>query len=403
MADEEAFVAQVVHFLDAQGIGRATTEQRGWGEGADDVGVMDDPSHEQELADLERARTFQRALFDAGLADVTAPPELGGRHLPASYRRVVTDTLRAYATPKLDTLLVTLRIFAPALAVHASGELRQSVLPALLRADLVGCQLFSEPEAGSDLAGVRTRAVRDGDEWVVTGQKVWTSSAHFSDVGLLLARTDPDVPKHRGLTMFVADMHDPAVTVRPLRQMTGGAHFNEVFIDGLRIPDSRRVGDVGQGWQVAITTLSGEREAVGDSQEAPATEIVDRLLELCRHRCTTAVQRHEVVRAWELATVHDWTNRRLVQAAAAKGGPGPEMSISKLMHNQVLARTTNAAGHVLGPAMIADTGAWGTYTWARATIAAPGLRIAGGTDEIQRNILGERVLGLPKDPPPPGG
>lgn len=175
---------------------------------------------------------------------------------------------------------MTLHIILPGLLAAASEELKRKLVPAILRGDIIACQLFSEPGAGSDLSAVSTRAVRDGGEWVVAGQKVWTTGGHYSDIGLLLARTGDDAVPHRRLTMFVADMHDPAIEVRPLREMSGGAHFNEVFIDALRIPDSHRVGDVNKGWGVAIATLGGERKAVGNSSEDPNWVVVERLVDL---------------------------------------------------------------------------------------------------------------------------
>ncbi len=308
---------------------------------------------------------------------------------------------KRYDLPDQGCFLVGLLIVAPAIAIHGTPEQKQRFLRGLYRGDMFACQLFSEPGNGSDLAGVSARARRDGDEWVVTGQKVWNSYAQYSDVGLLLARTDPSAPRHQGLTMFLIDMHQPGVEVRPLTQMTGGAHFNEVFLNEARIPDDRRLGGVGEGWRVAITTLMSEREAVGAGEEVPPAELVERLVELLHHSPASspaelARNRAAVTRAAVLGRVLELTSMRLI--AAAGGSPGPEMSVTKLLRNQFLAQLADTACAVAGPASVADTGAWGRYTWGRLRLSLPGLRIAGGTDEIQRNILGERVLGLPREP-----
>lgn len=378
-----------------------TREARAWGVGADDVVAKQ--SREKEKLDHEVARRFRAELFDAGLAWIDGPVEYGGQGLRPEDAERFTELLLEYELPPTGSLLTTLRIVAPAVAEHGSKQLKDEVLVRLQRCDLIGCQLFSEPEAGSDLANVRTRAVRDGDHWVITGQKVWTSTGHLSDVGLLLARTDPDAPKHAGLSMFLIDMDAPGVTIRPLRQMTGSAHFNEVFLDGVVVPDSRRVGAEGDGWRITTATLGGERKAVGQSQEAPPAQVVERLVELLHHLppadpAVDAAVRQQVARAHSIAQVLIWTTERFVHASG--GHPGPEMSVLKLLRNQVLHEAMSAAAKILGPRMAADTSEWGTYAWTRALLSTPGLRIAGGTDEIQRNILAERVLGLPREPKP---
>lgn len=407
VVSEQDFLAVAQEFLAAHARRRGARRQ-GWGVGSDEVPVMDAPTPERERIDLAEARRWRCLLCDAGYGWIDGPPADGGAGLPASYARAFARLQREYETPRLDCLLASLRIVMPALAVHGTDAQKEMFLRPLLRADSIACQLFSEPEAGSDLAGVRTRARADGDEWVVHGQKVWTSGAHYSDLGLLLARTDPDRPKHAGLTMFLVDMHAPGVETRPLRQMTGAAHFNEVFLDGLRVPDSRRIGDVNGGWSVALTTLGGERQAVGDSHEAPTSVVLDRLTELAGRRAAegrplSGAEREAVTAAYVLGWILERTNDRLGAAAERRGSVGPEMSIAKLLRNLVLRRTIDTAGTLLGPAMIADTGAWGTFAWGRAAVTAPGLRLGGGTDEIQRNILAERVLGLPRDPRPDSG
>jgi len=264
----------------------------------------------------------------------------------------------------------------------------------------MACQLFSEPSAGSDLANVSAPAIRDGDGWVVSGQKVWTSGAQYSDIGLLLAKSDRSVPNHQALTMFLLDMHAEGVDVRPLRQMTGAAHFNEVFLENVRIPDTHRLGAPGEGWRVTRTTLMNERASLGPtgSNAALGYMSLDRLSGLVRHfgRGGDAAVRDELAQIAILGRVADLTTRRFVAQTPAGGIPGPEMSACKLLRTELVARTVALVTRILGPALAADTGDWGTYAWATYVLGAPGMRIGGGTDEIMRNILAERVLALPR-------
>jgi alkylation response protein AidB-like acyl-CoA dehydrogenase len=281
---------------------------------------------------------------------------------------------------------------------------RERYLRKMWRGDIVGCQLFSEPGAGSDLASLQTKAVRDGDEWVVTGQKVWTSGAHLSDIGEIICRTDPDAPKHKGLTGFVVDMHAPGVEVRPLRQMTGGASFNEVFFTEVRIPDSHRLGDVNGGWTVALTTLMNERAAIGGGMASGGGNMsTQRLIELVRHqgRHRDPLVRQQMAEIIINGRVASYTNLRAMAKVAAGQLPGPEMSIGKLSLTMNMRRMADLLSSVLGPKLVADAGEWGTYAWSQFILGIPGMRVAGGTDEILHNIIGERVLGLPKEPAAP--
>jgi alkylation response protein AidB-like acyl-CoA dehydrogenase len=292
---------------------------------------------------------------------------------------------------------------APTILAHATEPVRERYLPQMSRGDIVACQLFSEPGAGSDLASVQARATRDGDEWIVSGQKVWTSGAHLSDIGEIVCRTDPDLPKHKGLTAFVVDMHAPGVETRPLRQMTGGASFNEVFFTEVRIPDSHRLGDVNGGWTVALTTLMNERAAIGGGQISGSGQMgTERLIELVRHegRDTDPLIRQQLADIYIAGRVANYTNLRAMAKIAAGGLPGPEMSIAKMSLTANMRRASALVSSVLGPKLIADNGKWGTYAWSRYVLGVPGMRIAGGTDEVLRNIVSERVLGMPKDPSP---
>ncbi|MGN6695733.1 MAG: acyl-CoA dehydrogenase family protein, partial [Aquihabitans sp.] len=262
--------------------------------------------------------------------------------------------------------------------------------------------LFSEPGAGSDLAGLTTKAERDGDEWIISGQKVWTSGAHYSDIGEIICRTDPDLPKHKGLTGFVVDMHAPGVTVRPLRQMTGGAAFNEVFFDEVRVPDDHRLGDVNQGWTVALTTLMNERASIGGGGGGGGMGLASasRLIQMMEHFGVAgdAVLRDELARLYTGFQVAKFTNQRAAEQLKKTGIPGPELSLGKLMLTNNLTATAEFVAKVLGPRLIADSGEWGTYAWSTFVCGTPGMRIAGGSDETLRNIISERVLGLPKEP-----
>ena len=289
---------------------------------------------------------------------------------------------------------------APTILAHATDEVREAYLRKLYRGEMVACQLFSEPGAGSDLAGLQTKAVKDGDEWIVTGQKVWTSGAQYSDIGEIICRTDPDLPKHKGLTGFVVNMKAPGVEVRPLRQMTGGASFNEVFFNEVRVPDNHRLGDVNQGWTVALTTLMNERASIGGGSAGVGTMSASRLGEMLKHfgKDKDPVLRQQLASIFIHGQVARYTNLRAMEKIKAGQLPGPEMSIAKLSLTQNMQRVQKFVGDVLGAHLVADSGEWGTYAWTEFVLGVPGMRVAGGTDEVMRNIVGERVLGLPKEP-----
>jgi alkylation response protein AidB-like acyl-CoA dehydrogenase len=249
MADQptvEEFRAEVQAFLDANAERRPEETKFVWGEGDDDVAMFEEVDPDEERRQLEAAKAWRANRFDAGLGYLTGPERFGGRELPTAYERIYGGLESRYQVPKQSFFGIGLGMVAPTIKDHAQPHVAGRYLPKMYRADIVGCQLFSEPGAGSDLAGLQMRAERDGDEWILNGQKVWTSGAHYSDIGEVICRTDPDLPKHKGLTGFVVDMHAPGVEVRPLRQMTGGAAFNEVFFNDVRVPDDHRLGDVNQ-------------------------------------------------------------------------------------------------------------------------------------------------------------
>lgn len=373
-----------------------------WGQGSDSVGLFPERTPEQEAADVARARAWAQTAFDAGFGWISGPPAYGGRGLPREYQRIYSSVAADHAIPSLAVYGIGLGMVAPTILDHGTEEVKEAYLRAMHRGDIVACQLFSEPSSGSDLASLQTRAVRDGDEWIITGQKVWTSGAQVSDIGEIICRTDPDQPKHRGLTGFVVDMHAPGVEVRPLRQMTGGASFNEVFFTEVRVPDSHRLGDVNGGWTVALTTLMNERAAIGGGGGGVGLPTSTRLVALARAygRSDEPLIRQQLASIIINDRVARYTNLRAMATLAAGQLPGPELSLAKLSLTANMVRTCELLSSVLGPALVADTGAWGTYAWSEFLLGVPGMRVAGGTDEVLHNIIGERVLGLPKEPSP---
>ena len=398
----EEFRDEAVAFLDANCEKLPTATGFVWGEGDDDVALFEELDPETEARQLAEGKAWLGTRNAAGLSWITGPTELGGRGLRRAYD-VAYRTLEAgYRTPNMSFFGIGFGMVAPTILAHATEPVKARVLPGMYRGDLVGCQLFSEPGAGSDLAGLQMRAERDGDEWILNGQKVWTSGAHYCDVGEVICRTDPDLPKHRGLTGFVVDMHAPGVEVRPLRQMTGGTAFNEVFFEDVRVPDDHRLGDVNQGWTVALTTLMNERASIGGGGGGGGMGMASatRMIEMMRHFGVEddPVLRDELARLYTGFQVAKMTSQRALAKLRAGGLPGPEMSIGKLALTANLTATAEFAASVLGPRLIADTGEWGTYAWSKFVAGTPGMRIAGGSDETLRNIVAERVLGLPKEP-----
>jgi acyl-CoA dehydrogenase len=287
---------------------------------------------------------------------------------------------------------------APTILAHASDLAKDLYLTKMWSGEIIGSQLFSEPGAGSDLASLTTKAERDGDEWIITGQKVWTSGAHYSEIGEIICRTDWNLPKHAGLTGFIVDLKAPGVEIRPLRQMTGGASFNEIFFNEVRVRDDHRLGDVNNGWNVALTTLMNERAAIGGNNSGDSN-LMTRIIAMVKHYGldTDPLIRLELADLIMNYRIANMNAQRTNAKAKAGQLPGPEGSIGKMVLVNNQAKMVKFLSHVLGPKLIADSGEWGTYNWSGMVLGAPGLRIAGGSDEVMRNIVGERVLGLPKD------
>jgi alkylation response protein AidB-like acyl-CoA dehydrogenase len=356
---------------------------------------------------------FRGLQYDLGLAWVHFPEGWGGLDAPPNLQREVENRLRAAGAGPIGARhFFGLTMAGPTTVTHGSDELRTRLLRRMFTGEDAWCQLFSEPGAGSDLAGLACKAVRDGDEWIVTGQKVWNTLAHIADRGMLVARTDPDAPKHKGMTYFALDMHAPGVEVRPLRQITGEAEFNEVYMTEVRVPDADRIGGIGEGWGVAMTTLMNERNTIGGGSAPPArgTGAIAEAVRIWQEEPIqkTAAMKDALMRAWIDAETLRLTNIRASQKRKA-GNPGPEGSIGKLRFAEVNEDIYELCVNMLGAAAMVDA----DYEMKRAEslglTGPPGssrkmfLRsransIEGGTSEIQRNILGERVLGLPGEP-----
>ncbi|ANY25496.1 acyl-CoA dehydrogenase family protein [Gordonia terrae] len=367
--------------------------------GPADLAVFRNLSDDEERRLLDAAREYRRKRYDAGYGAVTLAAEHGGRGLPASYAsEVARAELEFDVPPSTELISVTTGLVGPAVAMFGTDEQREAYARPLLRTDLLACQLFSEPGAGSDLASLSCRAVRDGDGWRIDGQKVWSSGARFADLGMLLARTDPDLPKHKGITAFLIPLDAPGVEIRPIRQMSGGASFNEVFLNDVRIPDSARLGDIGQGWKIAGATLSFERTASGSVTRKKGGS-VDELVGLAQQvgAAGDPVVRQQLADVYIRAELRKATADRVARAAAAGRSPGPAASVGKLMASDVLVKIGEIAADLLGNDIAVETNP-SRFAWTEHLLGSPGYRLAGGTDQIQRNIIGERVLGLPPEP-----
>ena len=350
-------------------------------------------------ADIAAQQAFQARLYDAGFAGITWPSEYGGQGLTNAEQIAFSEAARDFALP-VGAFVIGLGMPGPTILELGTEEQKKRYLPKLLRGEEIWCQLFSEPSAGSDVASLTTTAVRDGEEWVLNGQKVWTSGAQYSDYGAVIARTDPTVPKHNGITMFIVDMHAPGVTVRPLKVATGATPFNEVFFDQVRLPADSVIGEVNDGWRAAVIMLRNERVAIG-TMAAPRTSPLsyDSLSGLAARLGSGA----DAGLSRKLAELYvrersvRLFGRLLREEAMAGRDPGPRGSVAKLAGAELGVFASLVAGDVLGPAAAASDRE-DVREVLNAMLSAPGSSIAGGTNEIQRNIIGERVLGLPKDP-----
>ncbi|MEE9279116.1 MAG: acyl-CoA dehydrogenase family protein [Myxococcota bacterium] len=352
---------------------------------------------------VEEAQAWQAKKADGGWACISWPTEYGGRGGTA-IQNVIWGQEESRFRVAPNIFGIGLGMGGPTIMTHGTPEQKQRWLPKMLRGEEIWCQLFSEPSAGSDLAGLRTRAERDGDEWVINGQKIWTSGAHYSQWGLLVARSDPNVVKHAGLTYFIVDMHSPGIEIRPIKQINGASGFNEVFFTNVRIPDENRISEVGNGWGVSITTLMNERASIGGGGGGAG---LDDLIALARSTTIggrralddTSV-RHRLADFYVRTKGLQYTGYRALTALSRGQTPGPENSIGKLVGAKMRQEQASLAldlqgeaGVVMDPEAVSGGGVWQT-----AYLGAPGGRIAGGSDEIMRNIIAERVLRLPPEP-----
>jgi alkylation response protein AidB-like acyl-CoA dehydrogenase len=352
-------------------------------------------------------RDWYPTFADSGLVAPTWLPEHGGLGVGDDIARAIETVLSPLRLTRLNPL--GLNNAAAALFSHGTEEQRLRFLPPIVRNEEKWCQLFSEPGAGSDLASLATRAVRDGDHWVISGQKVWTTWADEADFAILLARTDPDQPKHKGITYFLLDMHQPGVDVRPLRQITGEAEFNEVFLDGARVPDAHRVGDINDGWRVSASTLSSERQMVSGSGSGGMGRLggsgAERLISLAREtgRWNDPAVRGKIMRLWAQEQIRGWTNARVRAALSAGQSPGAASSIGKVHQATLNQQIQDLMVDLLGTAAVAWPASGDPDALPREVqgmLRSLANATEGGTTDINKNILGERVLGLPKEPDP---
>jgi alkylation response protein AidB-like acyl-CoA dehydrogenase len=371
---------------------------------SDDAQPMGGPAHEmgspEERDYVTFAREMQAKLHDAGFAGITVPKEYGGQGLTRAHQAVYNQEAAGYALPAVNGL--GFGLFIPTLLAHGTEEQKKEWIPKVVRNEKIFCQLFSEPGAGSDLAGVQSKAERHENEWILNGQKVWTSGAQIADIGGGPFRTDPDLPKHQGLSFFIVDMKQPGVEIRPIVQITGESHFNEVFFTDARTSDDNLVGGMGEGWRVALTMLMNERMTLGGGGGGPQRRgggegaIVRLARELGLF--DDAEVRDKVVDYYVQQRVLSMLGQRMAENAKGKP-PGPEFSIMKLMGTRVGAKITELAPNLIGP----GGAAWESNDspgrrWTQNLLASRSGKIAGGSDEILLNIIGERVLGLPQDP-----
>jgi acyl-CoA dehydrogenase len=351
---------------------------------------------------IRDAKAWQAKKFDEGWACLTWPKEYGGQDLGRMEQVIWNQEEARFDTPA-NIYSIGHGMLAPTLMAHGTQAQKERYIRDMARGQVVWCQLFSEPDAGSDLAGLRTSAVRRGDEWVLNGQKIWSTGAQYCDFGMIVTRSDPEAAKHAGLTYFIVDMHAPGIEVRPIRQINGASGFNEVFFNDVRVPDENRVGAVGDGWRVALTTLMNERVAIGAGGGSGLVRELFRLARDSRTGGRPAIENHAVrqkladfyIRAKGL----QYTGYRTLSAVSRGATPGPEGSIGKAVGAPLGQQMASFAmelqgsmGALLDPALAAQEA-----LWQEAYLGAPGLRIAGGTDEILRNIIAERVLGLPPE------
>lgn len=392
--DEAAFRSQVETFLDRHCPRLGSTDKADPGD--------NDGSSSEELR-LSSAKTFQSSLADAGLAGLTYPIKFGGAGLTLRHQELFTQTATNWELPDAP-LSISHGMCLPMLNQYGSPRQKATYMPDNIRGATIWCQMFSEPGAGSDVASLASRAELDGDEWLLNGQKVWTSGAHYSDYGLVVARTQPELPKHQGLSMFIVDLRSAGIDIRPLVQISGATGFNEVFFNNVQIPSDNLLGEINQGWNLAVSMLMFERVSIGAGSGSLNTK---RHPELIRLSQSLGSNNDPLIRQLLADLVigeeiKDYIGQRIRSATINGGVPGPEGSIAKLTGALIARQSRDVSMAILGSAGQAwpdDSQTSGdSKKWSSFAVSAAGISIAGGTDEVQRNIIGERVLGLPKEP-----
>ncbi|MFT5481750.1 MAG: acyl-CoA dehydrogenase [Halieaceae bacterium] len=385
---EAAFRAEAVAFLSSNASLKTDALSRG---------------KESEAEYLVRARAWQKLKSENGWACLSYPSEYGGRGA-TPIESIIWQQEEARYDVAVGPYAIGLGMCGPTVIAYASDEIKRERIPRMVAGEDIWCQLFSEPGAGSDLANLRMRCEPDGDDWVVNGQKVWTSGAHYSDWAILITRSDPTVPKHKGLTYFFVDMKSPGIEVRPIRQISGDSNFNEVYFTDVRIPDRQRLGEVGGGWGVALTTLMNERLAVGGTQGTDIPELLAlaRQVEINGEPALNDRAVRAKIANWYCETSGlQNTKYRVISALSRGETPGPENSIAKVVSGNKMQGIGGFAIDLMdmGGVLVGEPGSDECNSWAfqQTFLGAPGLRIAGGTDEILRNIIAERVLGMPQD------
>ncbi len=354
-----------------------------------------------EAESLKRAKAWQAKKADSNWACLHWPKEFGGRGATPIQRVIWEQEESRFAVPR-GFFEIGLGMCGPTMMNWSTDAQKQRYLPKMLRGEEIWCQLFSEPSAGSDVAGLRTRCERDGDDWIINGQKVWTSGAHYSDFGIIVTRSDPTVPKHKGLTFFFIDMKSPGVEVRPIKQISGTSNFNEVYFTDVRVPDSQRLGKIGQGWEVSVSVLMNERLAVGDAPGPGFDEAfaLAREVELESGPAIRDSNVRQKLADWYVQSRGlKYTKFRTITALSRGAVPGPEASITKLVSATNLQNIASFGMDLqdMGGSILDPEVAPANAIFQQALLYSPGLRIAGGTDEILRNIISERVLGMPGD------
>ena len=349
---------------------------------------------------IESARAFLREAAAAGLGGIVYGTEYGGAGLTKEHDRIWRSEKARYPAREGE-FVISHGMCLPMLNDFGTEEQKRRFMPANITAETMWCQMFSEPGAGSDVASLQTRAIRDGDEWIVNGQKVWTTLAHKSDYGILIARTNPDVPKHAGISMFIVDMRDPAVEIRPIHQIDGGKHFNEVFFTDLRVPKDNLLGDLNNGWRMATAMLMYERVAIGTGTTSGISRPFSR--RLIAHaqktgRISDPVLRQELMKLYSEETAKSLVSMRTRAELKAGKTPGPGGSLGKLHGGRIMRHMRTLASDVGGIETVAHPDGEPSGEWTRYLLGSFSANIAGGTDEIQKNIIGDRVLGLPREP-----